>query len=64
MKTTTATGTLCEAWAGRYERAAETLQHAEAAPALFKPEYVEELQADAAKAGAEYRYWLMEDMGR
>ena len=61
---TTATRTLCEAWAGRLERATETLQHAEEAPALFKPERVDELQADAGKAGTEYRYWLMEDMGR
>lgn len=61
---TTATATLCAAWADRNERALVTLQHAEAAPALFKPERVEELEADAAKAGAEYRYWLMEDMSR
>lgn len=60
----TATATLYEAWADRHDTAERALQHAGDAPALFKPERVEELQADAAKAAEQYHYLLREDMGR
>lgn len=61
---TTATNSLTEAWAARSWRAQATLQHVEAAPALFKPERVQELRDEGAKANAQYRYWLREGMGR
>lgn len=60
----TTTATLYEGWANRHDRAVRTLQHAGDAPALFKPERVEELRAEAAKAEVQYRNWLLEDMGR
>jgi hypothetical protein len=53
---TTATG-LAVAWAARAQRAAETLGHAQQAPALFKPEYVEELQREYVTAMHWVGYW-------
>lgn len=48
---------LAAAWAEKASRAAATLTHAALAPALFKPEYVAELQAEFDKARAWSRYW-------
>ena len=64
MTEITATNTLVEAWAGRHDKALRTLQQAVENPAFVKTEVAAEAEADAAKAAAQYRYWLREDMGR
>lgn len=64
MTETAATNTLVEAWADRHDRALRSLQQAVENPAFVKPEVALEAEADAAKAAAQYRYWLREDMGR
>lgn len=51
---------LAEAWLERYKRTTTTLAHAENAPALFKPEYVDQLVKQAAHESAEYLRWLDE----
>lgn len=57
MTETTAARTLYEAWVDRSNRALVALLHSDAAPALFQPERVQELQADVAKTGRQYRFW-------
>lgn len=48
---------LALAWAERGARAAAELAQAAAAPTLFKPERIAELERDDAKAKAEYLRW-------
>ncbi len=45
------------AWAKRARDAAEILKHADAAPALFKPEYVQQVREDYATAIGWVGYW-------
>lgn len=45
------------AWLNRARAAEADLNHAAQAPALFKPEFVEQRQADFAKAIAWARFW-------
>lgn len=51
------TNNLASAWNERRKAAAATLMHAVEAPALFKPEFVEETKTALAKARAEVRRW-------
>lgn len=54
---TETTTNLAQSWAKRYGRAIATVLHAEKAPALFKPEYVEQVRDEASKAEAQFNFW-------
>lgn len=54
---TETTTNLAQAWAKRYGRAIATVLHAEKAPALFKPEYVEQVRNEASRAEAQFNFW-------
>jgi len=49
---------LAIAWADKAGKVADTLDHAAKAPALFKPEYVDELILELRAASAWRNYWL------
>lgn len=48
---------MLDAWAAKAEQSRTLLLHMASAPALFKPEYVEETYADHQRAMAQVRYW-------
>lgn len=48
---------IAAAWADRFDAAVATLQHAESAPGLFRPEYVEQLRDEARRADYQRRFW-------
>lgn len=48
---------LAASWQQRAERAAEDLGHAHRAPALFRPEFVEQRIADLQRASSEIQRW-------
>lgn len=56
---TSLTTSLAEAWAARADRARDDLLAASMAPALFKPEFVEQAQHDYTHAVQQSRYWLV-----
>jgi hypothetical protein len=61
---TTATNTLVQSWANRYAKATATLLHAESAPAVFRPEYVEQVREEAAHAERQWNFWSRQDVAR
>lgn len=48
---------LALAWRDRATKAAAMLQHSETAPALFRPEYVAELQEEVMYALGQFNFW-------
>lgn len=64
MNSATATTNLADAWKQRFYRATATLSLAEQAPALFRPEYVEELRAEAEQSWHWYTFWLDQEDAR
>lgn len=55
---------LAAAWSDRVDAAIATLQHAESAPGLFRPEYVEQLRDEANRANQQHRFWIMRARGQ
>lgn len=51
------TASMTQAWLARAEQAAAFLNHAATAPALFKPDAVEQARRDYAKAMNEAARW-------
>lgn len=58
---TTATATLVQSWGKRYGQAVAVLLHAEKAPALFKPEHVEQARETAAHAEQQWTFWSSQE---
>lgn len=58
----TAAGSLAAGWAEKCGNAQSTVLEAMRAPALFKPEHVEQLQATARRAESQYRYWALQEL--
>lgn len=54
---------IAAAWADRCDAAVATLQHAESAPGLFRPEYVEQLRDEANRANQQHRFWIVRASG-
>lgn len=48
---------MAEAWQAKTNKAAEILAHAERAPALFKPEYVDQVAEEYARSVLEVARW-------
>lgn len=49
---------LAAAWTDRRDEAIATLQHAESAPGLFKPEHIDQLRDDVVRADKQRRFWV------
>lgn len=49
---------LASAWQNRWEEASAAFRRAEAAPGLFRPEYVATLHEEALRAQKQYQFWL------